>query len=109
MSGTSNQRRSAVFINHMKKLVLLVAVLVGLGCFATPKAEAFIGINIGIPVPAPAVYVGAPYGPYYNGYYSYPIVGYWGGGYWHGRYWRSGYYNRYGYGRRGYARRVYHR
>ena len=91
----------------MKKLVLLVAVLVGLGWFATPKAEAFIGISIG--VPAPAVYVGAPYGPYYNGYYSYPVVGYWGGGYWHGRYWRSGYYNRYGYGRRGYARRVYHR
>ena len=92
----------------MKKLLLVVAALVGLGMFSAPKAEAFVGISIGVPVPGP-VYVGAPYGPYYNGYYSYPVVGYWHGGYWHGRYWRSGYYNHYGYGRHAYAHRYYRR
>ena len=86
----------------MKKLILVVAALVGLGLFAAPKAEAFVRVNIGLPVPAPVVY--GP-GPYYGGYYSYPVVGYWGGGYWHGRFFRAGYYNHYGYGRHGYAHR----
>ena len=91
----------------MKKSFLILAVLVGLGVFATPRAEAFVAINIGVPVP-PVAYVGAPYGPYYYGYYSYPVFGFWHGGYWHGRYWARGYYNRYGYGRHAYAHR-YHR
>ena len=85
----------------MKKLLLIIAVLVGLGCFAAPKAEAYIGIRIGVPVvpvaPAPVYYGYGPYyGPYYAGYYGRPF-GYWRGGYWHGHYWRSGYYARHGY------------
>ncbi len=94
----------------MKKLLLIVAATIGLGWVATPKAEAFIGISIGVPVvPAPVYYGPGPYYGYgYGGYYG-PPYGYWGGGYWHGRYYRGGYYNRYGYGRRGYARRYYRR
>ena len=92
----------------MKKLLLVVAVLVGVGRVATPKAEAFVALNIGIPLPVPAYY--RPYygpGPYYADYYAVPY-GYWAGGYWHGRYYRSGYYNRFGYGRHRYAHHVFH-
>ena len=31
----------------MKKLLLVIAALVSIGLFATPKAEAFVGISIG--------------------------------------------------------------
>ena len=47
----------------MKKLLLMIAVLVGVGLFATPKAQA--GIFIGLPLPVP-VFFGGP--SYYGGY-----------------------------------------
>ena len=89
----------------MKKTLVTLAVLVGLGMLATPKAEAFIGISIGVPVaPVPIVYGPSPYyGPFVYG----QPYGYWHGGNYHGHYWRGGYYNHYGYGRRAYARRRY--
>ena len=40
----------------MKKLLPVVAALVGLGMVATPKAEAFAALKIGIPLPVPACY-----------------------------------------------------
>ena len=102
-AGARNSWPSAVLILDMKKLLLVLAALVGLGCSATPKAEAFVAVSIGVPV----VYGPGPYYGYgYGGYYG-PPYGYWAGGYWHRHYYRSGYYNRYGYGRRGYARRHY--
>ena len=90
---------------YMKKILLLLVAMVGLGLLATPKAEAFVGISIGVPV-APVVY--GP-GPYYGPYVYGQPYGYWRGGYWHGHYWRGGYYNRYGYGHRAFAHRRYYR
>jgi hypothetical protein len=90
-------------MNYMKKILLLIAIVAGLGMTAAPKAEAHtsFGISIGggYPVYAPyyAGYPGCYYGPpqpYYYGYYPY----------YHG-YGRRYYGHLYHYGHsRGYAR-----
>lgn len=90
-------------MNYMKKILLLIAIVAGLGMTAAPKAEAYtsFGISIGggYPVYAPyyAGYPGYYYGPpqpYYYGYYPY----------YHG-YGRRYYGHPYHYGHsRGYAR-----
>ena len=84
----------------MKKLILCFVAVFGLCLFGlTPKADARVFVNIGLPVP----FFGYPYpyyGPgvvYYGGGY-----GYYGGGYYCGP--RRVYYYR---GRRCYYRRGY--
>jgi hypothetical protein len=90
-----------------KKLLLATVATVALGAsllVGVPKADAHVGISIGIPFPgvavyAPPVYYSAPayypptyyYGPsYYRPYYG--GYGYYGGGYGGYGYYSHGYY-----------------
>jgi hypothetical protein len=50
----------------MKKFLLLLAAVVGLGLVAAPKAEAYT--SFGISIGGGGYY---PYAPYYGGYYPY--------------------------------------
>ena len=87
----------------MKKLLLLLVAVVGLTLWTAPKAEAYVGVSIGVPLPG--FYYGYPYYgyPYYG-----PGYGYYYGGY-YPRYYRRGYYygprRAYYYGGRRYYRR----
>ena len=96
----------------MKKFILLTLALVGIGMMTAPKAEAFIGVSIGVPIFAG----GYPYYGYgYPGYYGYGYPGYYGYGYGPGLYYGGGYYRRgyygrgYGYGRGYYGHGYYGR
>ncbi len=78
----------------MKKLLLVILLLAGLGMCASPKAQAGVFIGIGLPVlpVCPAYYPGyyGPYPYYYGRPYAYGCRGYYGYGHvYNGRYARG--------------------
>jgi hypothetical protein len=87
---TRKQSPPSTFLNDMKKILLLLAIIFGVALLGQPQAQAGVFIGLPIPLPVPVFYGPAYYpGGYYygpRGYAYYPRP------YWRHRAWAHGHW-----------------